>query len=364
MAAINIIYSADRNWHTSWFRFEILLALAKAGHQVHYVAPQRVQDYALSLFRKKDQRDKPFHMIDYRPYLRLSKKQWQRELAEIRKMTGRLLDDRTIFISNDFKRCAAIKKCFGSRLFVVYDMYDRYSEYGNEQYTKAAAEIAEFDQLEREAAAQCDLVLCASQALLNDTLQWNASAIWFPNAVAQPCIAQPAGKKTDKILGMLSDRLSRFNSEVLIEIAQKLPSFTIELIGKNDLRQGVKYPANIVFKKYMPHNELLEYISRWRCGLSLYQADRFNDYCCPLKYFEYSSRNLPVITAAIPEGKVFAALYPENVYVAEDAQSFVQRINELAGRSDLVDFTGMARANTWEIRAEQLTDVLTGSRQR
>jgi len=329
------------------------------GHRVHYVAPQRIQGYAVNFFRTKNQRNEPVHSVHYRPYWRLSKKYWQRELTAIKKITNQLLTDQTVFISNNFKQCAAIKDHFGTKLPVVYDMYDRYSEYGNEYYTKEAAEIARFDKLEQEAAAKCDLVLCASKALLEETLQWNSLAVWFPNAVPQACIIRSIGKMPSKVLGMLSDRMSRFNQDLLIELAQNLPDYQIELIGKNDLQNNADYPSNIVFKKYMPYHELLKYISRWDCGLSLYQADRFNSYCCPLKYFEYSSGNLPVITTAVPEGKVFAALYPENVYLADDVQSIIQCIEELEIKRENTTFTRLACENTWELRAEQLVGALT-----
>ena len=330
----------------------------KLGHQVHYVAPQRMQDYAANLFRTKYQRNEPVRLIHYRPYLRLSRKYWQRELTVIEKITTPLLSDQTVFISNDFIRCSAIKELFGAKLPVVYDMYDRYSEYGNEHHTKEPAAITQFDKLEQAAIAKFDLILCASQALMHDTLQWNRKAVWFPNAVPQTCIAQSGGKTPGKILGMLSDRLSRFDQELLIEIAQRLPNYQIELIGKNDLQNTGNYPSNIFFKKYMPHHELLKYISRWDCGLSLYQADRFNRYCCPLKYFEYSSRNLPVITTTIPEGKVFSALYPETIYLADDAQSVIRYIEECAIKKENTNFTRLACENTWEIRAAQLVDTL------
>ena len=312
------------------------------------------------MFRKtNNRRGGAYNLINYRPYLRLSRKFWRRGLTSVVSITQELLSDQTVFISNDFKRCAAVKERLGSDILVVYDMYDRYSEYGNEYYTKKTADIAQFDEQEEKAIAGCDLVLCASQALLAEALRNNSSSLWFPNAVSHRSIACPASRKTGKILGVLSDRMSRFNPQALIELAQTLPDYKIELIGKNDFRLPRGYPANMVFKNYMPHSELLEYIGRWDCGLSLYQADRFNYYCCPLKYFEYSSQNLPIITASIPEGKVYAELYPQIVYLADDIQSIARQIKEIEEKRPAIDFTRLACENTWQLRARQLTAVLT-----
>jgi len=337
------------------------MELTRLGHQVTYTAPQRIVKYIKNIFKKKVQRDIPYTCIDYQPYLRTSKKRWRSELKAVLRIVENALNETTVFISNDFKKCEIVKDFFGDKITVVYDMYDRYSEYGNAFYTKSSIEIQEYDELEKQAIIKCDLILCASKTLLEETKCVNPSAIWFPNAVPEDyIIAESKAWTSNKTIGMLSDRMSRLDENLLIEIAKEMPDYRIELIGKNDLgNQGREYPSNIVFVGFMPHDKLLNYITKWDCGFSLYNGDRFNFYCCPLKYFEYSSRNLPIISTSIPEGKIFAALYPDIVYLADDVQQFSQSIKEINAQRKTANFTKMASENTWGIRANQLIQSIT-----
>ncbi|CQR70555.1 hypothetical protein SOV_40830 [Sporomusa ovata DSM 2662] len=355
---MNIIYSAKNSWYKNWFRFELLLELNRLGHQVTYVAPQTIGQFVLNSFKNKVQRNISYKSVKYKPYIRLSKKNWAAERKSLQKTVGDILIDKTIFISNDFKKCAEIKAAFNNKIIVVYDMYDRYSEYGNEHYTKNQIKIEQFDKAEQDAIAKCDLLLCASTTLADETRQVNNSVLWFPNAVPQDYIIRKGGKHSRKIIGMLSDRMSRINQELLREVAEKLPEYKFELVGKNDIEGQNSYPSNVIFKAYMPHHELLEYITNWDCGFSLYNDNRFNYYCCPMKYFEYSSRNLPVITTPIPEAKVFAALYSDIVYLADGALNVIEQVKRLELKPKDTDFTKLAIENTWKIRAEQLATSL------
>lgn len=354
---MNIIYSCEANWHKNWFRFELLMELSKLGHKVTYTAPQRIGGYLQNIYKKKAQRNIPFDFIDYQPYFRTSSKnRWTSELNAVLRIIENTLYATTVFISNDFKRCANVKDHFGDRITVVYDVYDRYSEF----YSKNSKEIQEYDELEKNAILKCDLILCASKMLMEETGNINDSVLWFPNAVPADYIIAPSKAWTSsKTIGMLSDRMSRIDTELLIEIAKNIPDYRIELVGSNDLiNQGREYPSNVFFVDFMPHHKLLNYITKWDCGFSLYNDDRFNFYCCPMKYFEYSSRNLPIISTPIPEAKIFASLYPDIIYLADDAQQFIQNVRKINAQREKGDFTKLACENNWGVRANQLIKSL------
>ncbi len=359
---MNIIYSADSKWYKHWFRFELLLELTKLGHQVTYIAPQKIEHYFLNMFKNKNQRNVSFDTINYQPFLRLSKKDWAAEQAAIRKIVAKLRNDQTVFISNDYRKCAAMKEFFQQDLFVIYDIYDRYSEYGNEHYSKDPQKIEQFDKAESAAIPNCDLVLCASTTLTTETKQLNDAVLWFPNAVPQEYITHKQNSVPSRTIGMLSDRMSRLDQELLAAIANRIPDYRIELIGKNDLGDQLKLPANVFLKEYMPHHQLLEYITKWDCGFSLYVDDRFNHYCCPMKYFEYSARDLPTITSAIPEAKKLASMYPDIIYLADDADTFIQRLQTIETKIGQFDFSKLAEENNWAVKAMQLVEGINNRR--
>lgn len=356
---MNIIYVSEVKWHKNWFRYELLWELEKLGHRVSYVAPQRWQQYIQNTVFMHQSPNCGAKVINFHPYLRISKKYIMQEHNKIIHIIESLLSKDTVVISNKFTYCDVIKDYFGSKLKVVYDLYDRYSEYGNELYNKDPIKIERFDAMEKAAIKKCDFVLCASKTLLADTLDVNRSAVWFPNAIPARYVVAPSKMQgSSKRIGMLSDRFSRINVDILFEIARRLPDFRIELVGRDDIDLRQTCPQNVILLDFMPHCELLRHITKWSCGLAIYNGDRFNYYCCPLKYFEYSARNVPVITTPIPEGTELARLYPDVVHLAENGQQFTHKIKTCIMHASEHSFSRLARENTWEIRARQLAGCL------
>ena len=81
-----------------------------------------------------------------------------------------------------------MKNYFQNKITVVYDVYDRYSEYGNEYYDKNQNEIQDFDNQELQVIKQSDLVLCASETLFDECKKISTCAIKFPNAIPEDFI--------------------------------------------------------------------------------------------------------------------------------------------------------------------------------
>lgn len=343
---MNIIYCSEMNWYKEWWRFDFLDALVNLNHKVTYIAPERLRYY---IFRKK--RRKVNNLINYQPYYKLGKN-WEKEIDAMINIIKKNTTERPYIISNNAKRCNSLKDYFGNQAVVIYDVFDRYSEYGNEYYDKDQLKIKEFDEEEKNIMSKCDMIMCASQTLLKDAQKLNKNSFWFPNAVSAERILNHLPRRANKIVGLYSNRLSRIDTELLINLAQELPAYQIEIIGKNDVSKN-RYPTNVIFLPRMPYDQLLKHINKWDCGLGLFIKDRFNHYCNPIKFFDYSAKRLPIVSTSIPEAQVFATLYPDILYLADNAQEFAKKIKKL----DLQrDYTKLACENTWEIRAEELCD--------
>ncbi len=349
-----IVYICKKPLHANSRHTKFALALTETKYDIFYVNPLRIKEYALY---KLGRYDRYHDQINYHPYLRLSQKFKNYETNKIIDILHKheLLNQETYVISTDMELCNYLKETASLNVRVVYYIIDRYSEYDK----RTDAEKLRFDQRENSIIEKCDLVLCASQKLLSEAAVLNQQSFWLPNAVPDSQISANTTRRdtTDKI-GMISDELSRIDWPLICKIAQQLENYTIQLIGRNDLPSGINYPKNIDIIGYVPFKDLGQYANHWHAGLALYEKNRFNEYCCPLKYFEYSSFNIPIISTTIPEAKVWADSYPNCVYLADEAPQVAERLRDIVENNQTQkDYIQMAKENTWSIRAKQLSNI-------
>lgn len=358
---MGIVYICKKPLHTNSRHTKFAAALSKAHDATYYITPLRLKEYIFHKFGAFDYSSN-LKRLNYRPYLRLSRKLKGNDknvIIGILREDG-LMDKDTYLISANVELCHDLKKLMPSNVRVIYYIIDRYSEYNN----LTEEEKACFDQRETEIIQECDMILCASQKLLSEAKLFNKHSFWFPNAVSESQIITTKKQWGTRKIGMVSDNLSRIDWSLLCQIASHLEDYTIELIGKNDLSAGVSCPKNIHIIGYVPSSNLSKYVSEWHAGLALYEKSRFNEYCCPLKYFDYSALNIPTISTTISEGKVWAELYPAIIFLADDASQIAAHVNNIIDQDQNVDYTRLARENTWTIRAEQLCTLLKNSSRR
>lgn len=352
----NIVYICKKPLHANSRHTKFASALAETKYNIFYISPLRIKDYILYKLKNSNSA-KMYNKLNYKPYLRISQKF---KSYEIKKIIGilyqhNLVSQNTYVISADMDFCHYLKEHFSNNVKVVYYIIDRYSEYDN----LSEAEKVRFDQKENTIIKKCDLILCASQKLLAEAKVINTHSYWLPNAVPDTQVITSQDKENHGKIGMISDELSRIDWSLICEIAQRLEHYTIELIGKNDLPAGINYPENIHVIGYVPFKDLGTYANKWSAGLALYEKNRFNEYCCPLKYFEYSSFAIPTISTPIPEAKVWADLYPNCVYLADNAAQITEHLHFLVKKDPnlFVDYTQLAKENTWAVRAQQLCKI-------
>lgn len=353
MIAVRLIYISEKPLHINSAHAKFTFALLNNKYDSCYVTPLRLNQY----IRYKLGFLKKYGQLNIQPYLRISRNFKNYEINVITNIIHKyaIPNQETYVMATNMEFCHNLRNQLPSNIRIIYYILDRYSEYDNRSET----EKFEFDERERTIIKECDLILCASQKLLAEAKILNKYSFWFPNAVSENQIIKHRAKSTAKKIGMISDELSRINWSLICQISHQLKHYTIELIGKNDLPAGIDYPPNIHIIGYVPFTNLGNYVEQWHAGLALYDKNRFNEYCCPLKYFEYSSFNIPTVSTIIPEGKVWANLYPNCIYLADDAAQIAEYVKNITDQTQSapIDYTQLAFENTWEIRAEQLYKI-------
>ncbi len=352
---MRLIYISEKSLHINSAHTKFTFALLNEKYDTYYVIPLRIKQYIRYKLGFLNSLKKG--RLNIQPYLRISRSFKNYETQKLTTIIHKyaIPTQDTYVMSTNMEFCHTLRNQLPSNFRIIYYILDRYSEYDN----RTEAEKVKFDEREQNIIKECDFILCASQKLLDEARILNKSSFWFPNAVSENQIVKHRGNSTTKKIGMISDELSRINWPLICQIAHELEHYTIELIGKNDLPTGINYPSNIHIIGYVPFTNLGKYIEQWHAGLALYDKNRFNEYCCPLKYFEYSAFNIPTISTMIPEGKVWAGLYPNCIYLADDATQIAEYVKNITAQnqSTPITYTQLALENTWELRIEQLHKI-------
>jgi glycosyltransferase involved in cell wall biosynthesis len=161
-------------------------------------------------------------------------------------------------------------------------------------------------------------------------------------------------------VGVLSDYKVDF--ELLQNVAAERPDWHIVLIGEeregqcNPTVQTLKDMENVHFLGYKKYEELPKYLRGLDVGLLPTLINQYTDSMFPMKYFEYLSSGLPVVSTdlrAIKDHK-FKILNSENSF------SFMSAIHvEIqCGKYSQDTAKALVEGNTWPLRLDKMVDII------
>lgn len=152
---------------------------------------------------------------------------------------------------------------------------------------------------------------------------------------------------------------SRFNTELVVRAARRLPAVSFVCIGPDSGSWvSSSHPPNIYLCGPLDHNEIPHIMSSARAGIIPFNVAQDNDLISgirPLKLLEYMAAGLPVICSRWAE----VELMNSPAWLYDDEKEFI-RLIQVATNSDhdpevYVDF---ARQNTWQISFTRLRKEL------
>lgn len=343
---VELTYISTTRWPKYWYS-DLLREVANTGIIVRYIYPEKWYRH----FWIRASND----CVEVSPVCRVSK----RFIGfELRQYLGRItnISAESVVITNNLDICLFLREALSDNVTVGYHIYDKFSEYGN----KTQLEKERFDRREECCIRKASLVLCASQRLYQDAIKLNKNSFWLPNGVPSSMIKDhlPGHHREFRRVGIITNELNRMNAEIIIELARLLPEYTLEIIGKNNLfNHPQKLPSNILLVGHVPFNSLRQYTEKWTAGLAPYKMNRFNEYCCPLKYYEYSALGLPIISTSIPEARILSSKYSNHLIIADTPQAFADSIHLVSQRRNM-NYTSFACENSWRTRSQQLLEYL------
>lgn len=223
------------------------------------------------------------------------------------------------------------------------------------------------------AARDCDLIAVVSPGLVELITSLGASgttpSIVLPNGAPPVGARKHVGKiPVAGVVGTLNERL---DLSVLEAVADA--GIPLHLIGPRADRdpefgrQLDRLTAHdlVEWTGPVPADELCSRIEVLAVGLTPYTDTEFNRASFPLKTFDYLAAGVPVVSSDLPASRWIGSGCVKTTKGAADFVSTVQRHIETVRRGEVTVEDGdrcreLARANSWEHRADELLASIDG----
>ncbi|MFH0994524.1 MAG: methyltransferase domain-containing protein [Pseudomonadota bacterium] len=250
---------------------------------------------------------------------------------------------------------------------VIYDWIDDLSVFPYDQNRLA--------ELHSRALKEATRVVSVARKLHESAMHERPDAVYLPNAVEEGRFDHPktpnsaledrdfsrlvsSGKPIAGYYGALADW---FDYDLLTTVAELRPDWLFVLIGPDHdgsiARSSIQKQRNIEWLGPRDYEDLPGYLRMFDVAMIPFKINEITLATSPLKLFEYFAGQKPVVTTAMPECSAF-----EEVYIAEDAEAFVNALDIARKRGQEPNYTArlaaLARKNTWKARARTVIDSL------
>ena len=121
------------------------------------------------------------------------------------------------------------------------------------------------------------------------------------------------------VLGYVGTIASWFDWQALIRLAEALPQARIEVYGPREGLAPKGLPPHVQLLAPVPHSQVFALLRHWHAGLIPFVRNALTASVDPVKYYEYRSCGLPVLTTLFGE-MPHHAVTDRGVWDMEDAQ--------------------------------------------
>lgn len=229
-------------------------------------------------------------------------------------------------------------------------------------------------RLEKQVAANADLVICTSRTLLAQQKNNNPNTFLLPNAADVALFEQarntplPLPQELEKqaqqpiIVYVGNADAMRMDFELLQKIATTNTDKTLLLVGPfkdHDLeKSGLKDLPNVVLTGSKPIQQIPAYLQHAACAIIPFLSNELTRGIYPLKINEYLAAGLPVVSTCFSPD---IADFEQIIYLSKNHQDFLQNITRAIAENapqKQIQRIEIARNNSWEKRAEQFEEII------
>ena len=159
-------------------------------------------------------------------------------------------------------------------------------------------------------------------------------------------------KEGSIVLGYIGTIAYWFDWALLISLAKSYPEAVFKLIGPVYNQPPMPLPNNVYLEPPLSHDEAMEAMNKFDVGLIPFKIAPLTSSVDPIKYYEYRSLGLPVISSSFGE----MALRKESDGVFKvNRDSNIKEIIEraLTRGKDLANTVQFRNDNSWESRFDK-----------
>jgi teichuronic acid biosynthesis glycosyltransferase TuaH len=225
---------------------------------------------------------------------------------------------------------------------------------------------------EKKLVCESDVVICTSKALYREKSTQNPSTYFVPNGTdlggkdfsqTQPYALHPKLSDIPRpIVGYLGTIERRINYPLIQKVI--LANSNLSFVFAGPISEGFvpdelyKTP-NVSFLGPIAHKDVEQVISNFDVAIIPFKKDEVSNTIFPIKLFEYLSAGIPVVASDFNED--LKDYTEQSVEYCGDWETFSTAIKAaLKNNGDEAKRIrkDLARKNTWEIRAEQISKIL------
>lgn len=216
---------------------------------------------------------------------------------------------------------------------------------------------------ETQILRKVDAVVATAAALVERKRPASGRAHHVPQGVNYEHFAEPRPVPAElaalprPILGFAGGVSECLDVEQVRTLAQNYPSASVVLVGPISIDLAPLTLPNVHILGPRPYADLPAYVQAFDVGLIPYVLNDWTRSVDPLKLLEYLAAGLPVVTTPLPE----AGKYGNVVHIATAGAAFLTGVQQALTQRDATSrttFRSVARANTWEARAQAVLDMI------
>lgn len=220
--------------------------------------------------------------------------------------------------------------------------------------------------LERRLLDRVDMVVATAASLTRTKRPRSGRVYHLPQGVNYQHFAKPRDEPPDLAriprprIGFAGSVSTQCDVGLIAQTARSFAHASMVLVGPVALDPAaleLLHLPNVYLLGVSPYHHLPSYVQHFDVGIIPYVLSPWTVAVDPLKLLEYLAAGLPVVSTAIPE----AAKYAAQVTVAATTEEFIAGVRHaLAYDRDTARARGqaLARANTWERRAQVLLELI------
>jgi len=160
-------------------------------------------------------------------------------------------------------------------------------------------------------------------------------------------------KENQRVFGYVGTLGQWFDWEWVIQLAKLRPNDIVRLVGPLYVQRPTNLPCNIEIKPACAHREAIEEMKQFDVGLIPFKNTELTESVDPIKYYEYKSIGLPIVSTSFGEMTFRSDI--DGVFICKLQDSLVDILNAALLHNEDKALTNRFRLeNTWESRFDNI----------